>query len=142
MLTFAEVNFILAEYHARNSRLNDAKSFLDAGIRANMMDAGVATADINTYLAALPALTAVNSIQVIIEEKYVANYGVATEPWVDWRRTGFPQLIPVANATFTQIPRILPYAELERVTNRANTPARSNDDIIKPNVFWDKGLNN
>jgi hypothetical protein len=107
-----------------------------------MMDAGVATADINTYLAALPALTAVNSIQVIIEEKYVANYGVATEPWVDWRRTGFPQLIPVANATFTQIPRILPYAELERVTNRANTPARSNDDIIKPNVFWDKGLNN
>jgi len=140
MLTFAEYHFILAEYHARNARLAESQLAFTAGITASMTNVGVAPADMATYLAARPALTAANAIQQIIEEKYVANYGVSTEPWVDWRRTGFPQLTPVASAAFTQIPRILPYAELERVTNRANTPARGNPQIILPGVFWDPGL--
>jgi len=105
-----------------------------------MTNAGVGEADIATYIAGRPVLTAANAIQEIMEEKYVANYGIATEPWVDWRRTGFPQLTPVASAALTQIPRILPYAELERVTNGANTPARGNVNIIQPGVFWDPGL--
>lgn len=140
MLTVAEYHFILAEYHARNSRLAESQVAFTAGITASMTNAGVAPADIATYLATVPALTAANAIQQIIEEKYVANYGVATEPWVDWRRTGFPQLTPVASAAMSQIPRILPYPELERVTNGENTPARGNAQIILPGVFWDPGL--
>lgn len=140
ILTFAESQFILAEFHARNARLTEAQTAFHNGIRANMVDAGVPTAQIDAYIAARPTLTSANAIQQIIEEKYVANYGVPSEPWVDWRRTGFPQLIPLAGAALPQIPRILPYSELERVTNGANTPTRGNQDIIRPNVFWDPGL--
>ena len=140
MLTFAEYHFILAEYHARNNRIAESQAAFVAGINASMSAAGVTQAAADAYIATRPALTAANALQQIIEEKYVANYGVATEPWVDWRRTGFPQLNPVAAAALTQIPRILPYPELERVTNRANTPARGNAEIIQPGVFWDPGL--
>lgn len=139
MLTFAEQNFILAEYHARNGRLPESQTAYVAGITASMTNAGVSASAIQTYLDSKPALTSANAIREIIEEKYVANYGVAGEPWVDWRRTGFPQLTPVAAAAFEEIPRILPYAELERVTNGENTPARTNANIIQPNVFWDPG---
>ena len=140
MMTFAEYQFILAEYHARNSRLAESQLAFTAAITASMADVGVPAAEVTAYLESRPALTTANAIQQIIEEKYVANYGVATEPWVDWRRTGFPQLTPVASAAMTQIPRILPYAELERVTNGKNTPARGNANIIQPGVFWDPGL--
>jgi hypothetical protein len=140
MLTFAEQNFILAEYHARNGRLSESQIAYVAGITASMTVAGVAEEAIGAYIASKPALTAENAIREIIEEKYVANYGVAGEPWVDWRRTGFPQLTPVAGAALAEIPRILPYAELERVTNGENTPTRTNANIIQPSVFWDPGL--
>ncbi|KEO74502.1 SusD/RagB family nutrient-binding outer membrane lipoprotein [Anditalea andensis] len=140
MLTFAEYHFILAEYHARNNRIAESQLAYTAGITASMTNVGVAVADIATYIASRPILTSANAIQQIIEEKYVANYGVASEPWVDWRRTGFPQLTPMSAADQPQIPRILPYAELERVTNRANTPARGKPEIIQPGVFWDPGL--
>ena len=135
MLTFAELNLIRAEYYARTGNLALAKSNLDAGVRASMSDAGVA--DAAPYIAALPALTATNAIRIIIEEKFIANFGVAVEPWTDYRRTGFPALIrPATTPTTQQILRILPYSDLERTSNATNTPARP--DLTTPTVFWDK----
>jgi Starch-binding associating with outer membrane len=138
MLTAAEYFFILAEYYARSGNLASAKTNFDAGIQASMSVAGVVAADVTAYIAARPALTAANALQQIIEEKFVANYGVAVEPWTDWRRTKFPALSPAANnLTNGQIPRILPYSDLERVANPGNTPARA--DLVTPSVFWDPG---
>jgi hypothetical protein len=100
--------------------------------------AGVAAADATAYLTSLTARTTpANLLQTIIEEKFVANYGVAVEPWTDWRRTGFPALTLASNAVVQQIPRILPYPDLERVTNPTNTPERT--ELTTPGVFWDPG---
>lgn len=139
MLTFAEQNFILAEYYARTNNLTLANQFHRAGITASMDMAGVAAAARDAYLATSPSatLTADNAIRNIIEEKYVANYGVPMEPWTDWRRTGFPALIPTQGAAFPHIPRILPYSDLERVANPQNTPVR--EDLTVPAIFWDPG---
>jgi hypothetical protein len=138
MLTFAEYNFILAEYYARTGNLEQAQTSFNNGIQASMDDAGVAVAARNAYIAARPALTAENAIQAIIEEKFIANFGVAVEPWTDYRRTKFPALITPANAPAgTPILRILPYSDLERTSN-ANTPVRP--DLTTPAVFWDPGV--
>lgn len=138
MLTFAEHNLILAEHYQRTGNVASATTALRAGIQASMDAAGVAAADATAYIAAIAAqVTSANLLRTIIEEKFVANYGVAVEPWTDWRRTGFPALSLAANAVLQQIPRILPYSDLERVANPANTPERT--DLTAPSVFWDPG---
>ncbi|RZK26276.1 MAG: SusD/RagB family nutrient-binding outer membrane lipoprotein [Flavobacterium sp.] len=146
MLTFAEQNQILAEYFARTNggaNLVTADTYYRAGITASFSaaiefsdatEAAAVTSGLATYLASTNGTVAVgNAIQKIIEEKFVANFGVAIEPWTDWRRTGFPALTPVTPAT--AIPRILPYSFNERSYN-PNTPARPS--VFTKTVFWDK----
>ena len=139
MLTFAEYNFILAEYYARTSNLALAQTSYVAGINASMDAAGIlSVTDRTAYITARPVLTATNAIQSIIEEKFITNFGVAVEPWTDFRRTKFPALAAPATTPQGQaILRILPYSDLERTSNSANTPARP--DLTKPSVFWDPG---
>ncbi len=135
LLTFAEYNFIRAEAALRFQVAGDAQQFYQAGIRASMQAAGVADADVTTYLTARGTLTgtAAQQLQQLIEEKYIANFGVAVEPWDDWRRTGYPAIKPPANATLTQVPRILYYPQSETNAN-VNTPARTS---LTDRVFWD-----
>ena len=140
MMTYSEYQFILAEYYARTNDLVKAQLAFEAGINTSMTMAGVTgggTSGAAAYIAARPALTAANAIQQIIEEKYVANYGVVSEPWTDYRRTGFPVLLLPAAAQASSILRILPYADADRAANPLNTPLRS--DLTLPSVFWDPG---
>ncbi|MXV13987.1 SusD/RagB family nutrient-binding outer membrane lipoprotein [Hufsiella ginkgonis] len=136
MLTFAEYNFIRAEAALDGAGAGVAQTFFQAGITASMTDAGVAAADITTYLAAngLLAGTTEAMRQRIIEEKYVASYGVITEPWTDWRRTGYPALTIPANAVLTAVPRSLFYPQSEIDFNGANVTQKAN---MLVRVFWD-----
>lgn len=146
MLTFIEQNQILAEYFVRTNGgadLATADTYYRAGITASFnaavefsdpVESAAVTSGLATYLAsANGTLTVGNAVQKIIEEKFVANFGVAIEPWTDWRRTGFPLLSPVSPAT--AVPRILPYSFNERSYN-PNTPARPS--VFTKTVFWDK----
>jgi hypothetical protein len=136
MLTFAEYNFIRAEASLVYGATGSAATFLKAGIDASLADAGITGAAATAYSAAASATV---TLQNIIEEKYVANYGVAMEPWTDWRRTGFPA-ITVSPAAVVQgnntIPRILVYPLSESQVNAANLPARAS--MAVKGVFWDK----
>lgn len=136
MMTYAEYCFIRAEA-ALKGVTGSAQTFYQAGITASMQDAGVATADITQYLAVNGTLlgTTAQQIQKIIEEKYVALFGVSMEPWTDYRRTGYPALVPPLNSLVpgAAVPRSLFYPQSEidlnpNVTQKANTDAR---------VFWD-----
>ncbi|GGG51866.1 SusD/RagB family nutrient-binding outer membrane lipoprotein [Hymenobacter glacieicola] len=139
MLTFAEQNLILAEHFQRTGNVAQATRYLTDGVRASLTMAAIPAAAADAYVATLPAQIASQGLlRTIIEEKFVANFGVAVEPWSDWRRTKFPALTPSVGATLPAIPRVLPYADLERVTN-PNTPARSSSDLTMPQVFWDPG---
>ncbi len=137
MLTFAEYNFMRAEaalYGAPGS----AQTFFTAGITASLTNAGVATADITTYLAAKGTLvgTTDQMLKQIIEEKYVASYGVVLEPWTDFRRTGYPAITKVSNAVTSDIIRSLPFPQSEIDANK-NAPAQK-ADLATKFVFWDK----
>ncbi len=138
MLTFAEYNFIRAEAALYGvGAAADAQTFFTEGIRASMLNAGVAAADITTYLAANGTLTGTDDqkLKQIIEEKYVASIGTIEEPWTDWRRTGYPSIVKVSNAVLSDIPRSLPYAQSEMDLN-PNAPAQKSSILEK--VFWDK----
>ena len=115
MLTFAEYNFIRAEAALRFSSTGNAETFFQAGITASMQEAGVAAADITAYIAANGTLsgTAAQKLEQIINEKYIANFGVVLEPWSDWRRTGYPAITPPSNAVVSYVPRSLYYPQSE-----------------------------
>ncbi len=135
MLTFAEYNFIRAEA-ALYGAPGDPQVFFQAGITASMQNAGVAKAAIDAYILANGTLKGADSdkLKQIIEEKFVANFGVIMEPWTDWRRTGFPTLTPVPNAVTADIPRSLYYPQSEIDVNK-NAPAQKAN--ILERVFWD-----
>jgi hypothetical protein len=138
MLTFAEYNFIRAEAAVLGVAGISADSFYRSGIRASMSIAGVTAAATEAYITANPFPTAgtdADKIKKIIEEKFIANYGITMEPWTDYRRTGYPVLTVPSNAVISSIPRSLFYPQDERDRN-INAPTQKAD--LTERVFWDK----
>ncbi|WP_222535212.1 SusD/RagB family nutrient-binding outer membrane lipoprotein [Pedobacter polysacchareus] len=135
MLTFAEYNFIRAEAALRFNSAGSADAFFKAGITASMNDAGVAAVDRNNYILAHGTLTGTpaQQLQQIINEKYIASFGVIGESWTDWRRTGYPAIAIAAQAVTTYIPRSLFYAQSEIDLN-PNAKQKTGMDV---RVFWD-----
>lgn len=138
MLTFAEYNFIRAEAALRFGVTGVAQTFFTAGITASLTDAGVSATDQTTYLAANGILTGTTTqqLQQIIEQKYIANYGVVMEPWSDWRRTGYPAISIPSNAVITFTPRTLYYPQSE-VDANPNIPGGNQKASLGVRTFWD-----
>ena len=135
MLTYAEYCFIRAEA-ALSGVTGSAQTFFTQGITANMQDAGVSAANITVYLASNGTLigTPAQQLQQIIEEKFVASYGVTMESWTDYRRTGYPALTPPSNAVTPVVPRSLFYPQSEIDLNPKNPGQKPN---LQAKIFWD-----
>ena len=131
MITFSEVKFIEAEALVRtNGSDADALKAMKDAVEANMLYIGVDSADVKTYVDALTLTgSSANKIETILNEKYKALYGNAPiEVWVDYRRTGYPDLLPSPDAQSSLnpskiIPRRFLYPISERNTNKANYDA-------------------
>jgi len=138
MFSFAEYNFIRAEA-ALMGAPGDPQAFFTAGITASMTEVGVNPVAIADYLLYNGALSGTNAqkLKQIIEEKYVALFGVSMEPWSDWRRTGYPVITPPAdkNAQVPTVPRSLLYPQNE-VDRNTNFPGQKPADM-QTRVFWD-----
>ncbi|HMK24570.1 MAG TPA: SusD/RagB family nutrient-binding outer membrane lipoprotein [Chitinophagaceae bacterium] len=139
MLTFAEYNFIRAEAALRGAP-GVAQTFFTAGITASMQEAGVSAVQIADYLAVNGTLSGstAQQIQQVIEEKYLALFGVSVEPWTDWRRTGFPALTIPSNALngVSSVPRTLFYPQSEIDLN-PNCPGQKSSTLQTGGPFWD-----
>jgi hypothetical protein len=140
LLPYAEYCFIRAEaalMGAPSTPLANAQAWYQAGITASMDDAGVNAIARNNYLAANGTLsgTAAQQLQQIIEEKYIATFGVTIEAWTDWRRTGYPVLTPAANGFIPQIPRSFFYPQSE-IDFNPNNPGQKPADL-QSRIFWD-----
>lgn len=152
MLTYAEYNFIRAElalrYGVTAAPKASAEEWYQEGIRASVQDAGLTLAQANAYIASNPDGDAFTvgtlhgttdeQLRQIIEEKYVANFMVAGEPWSDWRRTGYPllNLLPPAlnPSNGGKVPRVLIYPQQEVDANPKMTQRL---DMSDRKVFWD-----
>ncbi len=158
LISYWELKFIEAEAIVRTGGSdNEALEALKEAIRSNMQYIDVAGIDLdndpNTPEITVfdhdndentPDLTLIEyytdvlldfsgtleqKIETIITEKYKALYGNAPiESWVDYRRTGYPQLTPSPDAVPSVnpslvIPRRFLYPITERLNNEANNAA-------------------
>lgn len=133
LLSYTESKFIEAEaalMTGDNARAYDA--YLE-GIRASMDEALVPDGYDDYVAQPEVGVGAGNlSLENIITQKWIALY-TYPEVFSDWRRTGFPVLEPV---TGSAIPRRLPYAETELLSNPDNVPSPAQVNIYTP-VWWD-----
>lgn len=122
LMNYGEVELLLAEAAERNlGGLNpsQAKDHYERGVKASMQmyiryDPSLVVSDdqVNTYLAVYPYGVTKPALEMIGEQLWVNHFFNWYEAWADWRRTGFPKLIPVnypGNATGGTIPQRLKY---------------------------------
>lgn len=129
IVTYAEAKFIEAEAKLRLSDPLGAKAALEEGVKASVLKiTGTPATD-----EFITSVTATVDLENIIQQKYVALF-LTMEPYNDYRRTGFPALVPNQNSASKLIPVRFPTSVEERNYN-PNATVVSNTTT---KVWWDK----
>ncbi len=94
------------------------------------------------YLTGNAAYNAGDSIENIITQKWIANIINGYEGWIEYRRTGFPQLKTIsASLNNDLLPVRMPYPAEEQALNAANYEAaagKTEGNSINVQVWWDE----
>ncbi|MBJ6368790.1 SusD/RagB family nutrient-binding outer membrane lipoprotein [Snuella sedimenti] len=148
-MTYAEVEFMLAEAAVRGWYNGDAETHYNNGVRAAMENwsfYGVSTpstAEVDNYLSSNP-YNATNALEMIGEQYWAATFLNPWESYSNWRRIEYPVLTPVnypGNATGGTIPRRLKYPIVEFNVNAENVNAAISNqgpNDYTTRVWWDK----
>ncbi|MCV9931079.1 SusD/RagB family nutrient-binding outer membrane lipoprotein [Flavobacterium sp. LS1R47] len=128
IVTYAEAKFIEAEAKARLGQ-SGVDTALQEAVTASVRKI-TSTDPTAPFLA---AATADITIAGIIQQKYIALF-LTMEPYNDFRRTGFPVLVPNQNSQTRTIPVRLPTPSDERQYN-PNATVVSN---VTSKIWWDK----
>jgi len=141
-ITAWEVQFALAEASARNLINGDTQTLYENGV-------ALAFEYWNTelpsnYLTGNAAFNAPGTtpIEQIITQKWIANVINGYEGWIEYRRTGFPELRTIS-ASFNNdlIPVRMPYPAEEEALNNENyavAASATNDNSINVPVWWNE----
>ena len=141
LLTFFQVNFILAEAALVLNTPGVANTYYQAGITASMQKVGMTPAEITAYFTSNPGVVNLNGTMAqmrnqIITQKYIAWIGNGIEAYNDYRRTGFPVLALPLNAQGDNpnvIPTRLPYTPAELARNPNAPKPRPKTDV---KLWW------
>jgi hypothetical protein len=153
LLSYAEVCFLRAEAAYRGWTSESAQTWYEAGVRAAMEFYGIATADIDEFLTNGDVFN--NTLEQIMEQKWIALYLDGWEAYADYRRTGYPQLkkwdlvlegIIIKSAQWVDVPRDyvpgrLPYPSNEYDLNQENYQAAieaMGGDSYYQQLWWAK----
>lgn len=126
IFSYSEVKFLEAEANAILGNTANAQTALQAAISASLKDV---TGSVDATFAATYSSDA--SVKNIITQKYIALF-TTLEPYNDWRRTGYPALIPNQNSQSKKIPVRLVTPRSERTLNANATVVSS---MYTP-VWW------
>lgn len=127
IVTYAEAKFIEAEAKFRLGQ--NAQPALEAAVAASVLKVTGTPATPAFLASAATTVTLAN----IIQQKYLALF-LTMEPYNDYRRTGFPALVPNQSSNTKTIPVRFPTPSDERNYN-PNATVVSN---VTTNVWWDK----
>lgn len=174
----AEVAFLKAEAKAvfGFDMGGEAEDFYNEGIRLSFQQWGVSGADAyladktskplpytdpsgsNTYAGELSSITVAwdngatpeEMQERIITQKWIANWQLGNEAWADYRRTGFPRLIPATAAGNKSNgivdsnlgARRMPYPQNEYTNNAQNVQTAvstllQGPDNMATRIWWD-----
>ena len=140
-MTAWETQLFLAEAAQKGLIAADAQSLYEAGVQLafEYWHTELPT-DYLTSGAAAYGNNGADPLQQIITQKWIANSINGYEGWIEWRRTGFPELKPVqASLNGGLIPVRMPYPTDEAALNAANYAAATaeNGNSINARVWWD-----
>ncbi|MFD1874204.1 SusD/RagB family nutrient-binding outer membrane lipoprotein [Hymenobacter bucti] len=154
LLTYAETELLLAEAANRGWSVGATAAVHYAnGVRGAMLSlsqinsaATITQGTIDAYVLANP-LGATNPLKQINEQYWLEACTTFNfiEGWNNWRRSGYPELVPVnypGNVTNATIPRRFPYPATEISNNPAGYAAGvaslTGGDLLTSRVWWDK----
>ena len=154
-LSYAQVQFQLAEAVVRNIIPGDAKTYYENGVKAAMSElsifgtdgwnpGAITTAQQTAYLAANPYDPA-NALKQINTQYWIETFPNYYEAWANMRRSGYPDTYSQLNLTLSgnlgaQLPRRLfyPRAEYAANANINEAVSRQGADVTSTRVWWDK----
>lgn len=140
LMTFSELNFILAEAVEMGYIAGDAKTYYETAVQASFEQWNVAMPD--NYLTESAAYESGNLEQIALQ-KWVSLWQNSMEAWFDWKRTGRPTFVQPGpgNINNNQVPVRLMYPGIEQSVNADNyntAISRMGADNINTRVWWDQ----
>ena len=139
-MTSWETLFLLSEAAERNLITADAQTLYEQGVQQAFeywntdMPADYLTTGQGAY-------GTIDPVEQILTQKWIANSINGYEGWIEYRRTGFPQLRTIsASLNENLIPVRLPYPSSEGALNASNFQDASNatsGNSINAPVWWD-----
>ena len=149
MLTYAQTLFLMAEAVERNWIAGDSPTLFADGIRAHMEQLAIHDgnmviddAAITSYTDAHPLVPA-TAMEQINTQYWVASIFNAEEAFANWRRSGYPVLIPnpyPQSGIEGDFIRRMDYSVSEYTNNLENITAainRQGPDKLDTRVWWD-----
>jgi hypothetical protein len=138
IMSYAELQFILAEAALDGDITGSAQEYYEKGIAASFGQYGLTMpAD---YLTKAGPATKEN----VLTQKWIALFGQGVEAWTEYRRTGYPVLPPKDPRAFFMNDGVLPtrlqYPSSEYSLNRAQLDAgialNGGPDNLKTKMWW------
>lgn len=143
LLSYDEVQFLLAEAVERGLISGDAETYYNQAITASIIYWGGTEAEAAAYLAQ-PSVaydTAGSTWQEVIgNQKYIALYGRGFEAWSSWRLLDYPNTFSRPPISEEAVPRRYLYGNDDKDVNPDNYAAASaamGGDKKDSRVFWD-----
>ncbi|KLT68791.1 SusD/RagB family nutrient-binding outer membrane lipoprotein [Flavobacterium sp. ABG] len=148
LFDYTETCFLLADAANRGFNVGGtAEEYYTKGIEASMKFWGVASTDMQTYLArpdvAFATATGTDK-QKIAYQLWIAYYNRGFEAWTEYRRLDFPILTAPVSAVAEaegKVPVRNIYSTSDKTLNKANYEAASaaiGGDLMTTKIFWDK----
>lgn len=146
LVTYAQTQLLLAEAAHRGWVDGDAAEFYENGIRAHMEQistsysgTSIAQSDIDAYIRANP-LEPGEELNLINTQYWVASFLTADESWANFRRSGYPELVPNPRQDHLgpeeSFMRRFGYPDSEHSLN-PNAAAGVTPDRIDTRIWWD-----
>lgn len=143
-LSYTELLFLLAEATQKgyiSGGVAATQTYYEAGIQNSLTENGVG-GEYGLYLTrAGIGFNPNDALKQIGTQKWAALFSQGFEAWTEWRRTGFPVLVPAADAYINQIPSRLRYESNEVSINNINYKAavakQGADELTTP-IWWMK----
>ena len=138
IMTFAELNFILAEAAIDGDITGDADAYFKTAVNASFTQYAL------TPTAAFLAKLGTATKEKIMEQKWVALFGQGIEAWTEWRRTGLPKFpAPDVRAVLNNdgvLPTRFTYSTNEYSLNKTSVEGGvtllGGKDDMKTKLWW------
>lgn len=139
-MTYAELQFLLAEAAQKGLIPGSADMYYQAGIQASHDYYKVSVAP-GYFTRPDVELNGTDDFKKIMTQKWISNFLNGYEAWFDIRRTGFPVLpVPKDNLNADKYPVRFRYPDTEQAANKKNytdAAARMGGDSYNSKSWWE-----